>query len=59
MRRRFEDQVDPDHVLNPIERARRAENARKAHMADLSRRAVLARQKKSGRDGGDRPRNTS
>lgn len=33
---RFEKQVDPDRVLDPQERAKRAQNARKAHMAALS-----------------------
>jgi hypothetical protein len=39
---RFERQVDPDRVLPPSERARRAESARKAHMARLA----LARHRK-------------
>ena len=30
---RFETQVDPDRTLEPAERARRADHARKAHMA--------------------------
>lgn len=40
---RFEREVDPDGVLSPDERARRAALARKAYMTDLARRAVRAR----------------
>lgn len=40
---RFERQVDPDGVLNPQERATRAEHARKAYMASLSLKAAKAR----------------
>ncbi|MGH9151355.1 MAG: hypothetical protein ACRD03_02890 [Acidimicrobiales bacterium] len=32
----FERQVDPDGVLSPDERARRAEHAKKAHFARLA-----------------------
>ena len=39
----FEKQVDPDGVLPPDERRRRATHARKAHMARLARLSVLAR----------------
>jgi hypothetical protein len=39
----FEKQVDPDEVLPPEERRRRAAHARKAHMARLARLSVLAR----------------
>lgn len=42
---RFERQVDPDGVLDPVERARRAEHARRAHMTRLSLRAAQARRK--------------
>jgi hypothetical protein len=41
--RRFEDQVDPDRVLPPAERARRAKNARNAFYARLSLAGVKAR----------------
>lgn len=41
---RFEREVDPDGVLTPAERARRAECARKAHMLRLSKAGVAARQ---------------
>lgn len=40
---RFEREVDPDGVLTPPERARRAKNALSAYMADLSRRGTRAR----------------
>lgn len=36
---RFEKQVDPDGVLSPAERARRAEAAMKSHMALMSLKA--------------------
>jgi hypothetical protein len=39
----FEKQVDPDGVLSPDERRRRATHARKAHMVCLARLSVLAR----------------
>lgn len=48
----FERQVDPDGVLNPEERARRAAHARSAHFARL---ALLSAQKRAARrKGGDR-----
>lgn len=43
---RFERQVDPDGVLDPAERAKRAESARKAFYADLTRKSIAARRKK-------------
>lgn len=51
---RFAREVDPDGILPPDERERRATNARKAHMARLalkssqSRRAKAAKAKKGG-----------
>jgi hypothetical protein len=42
---RFERQVDPDGVLSPAERARRAGHARKAHFARLALRSAKARRK--------------
>ena len=42
----FERQVDPDGVLSPAERARRAEAARKAHYAEMARRSLAARRAK-------------
>ena len=43
--RRFENQVDPDRVLSPDERARRAKRAMRAHMQSLSLRSAKARRK--------------
>jgi hypothetical protein len=45
---RFERQVDPDCVLSPEERARRAGNARKAYFARLALRSAQAPRKTSG-----------
>lgn len=46
---RFEREVDPDGVLAPAERARRAEHARKAHFARLALASARARaSKRSG-----------
>jgi hypothetical protein len=42
---RFEDQVDPDRVLSPIERARRAEHAKKAYFTRLALKSAQARRK--------------
>jgi len=44
---RFEREVDPDGVLDPGERARRAENARKAWYARLAFRSAQARRRRS------------
>ncbi|MDV3134995.1 hypothetical protein [Mycobacterium sp. 29Ha] len=41
--RRFEEQVDPDGVLAPAERAVRVEHARKAHMIKLAMASARAR----------------
>lgn len=41
--RRFENQVDPDGVLDPTERAKRAEHARQAYMLKLAMASVKAR----------------
>ena len=40
---RFEREVDPDGVLPPAERRRRAEAARQAYFTDLARRSARAR----------------
>lgn len=45
--RRFEDQVDPDRILTPEDRARRAAAARKAYFADLALKSAQARRKVS------------
>ncbi len=41
--RRFEREVDPDGVLEPAERARRAAHARKAYFARLALKSAQAR----------------
>lgn len=46
---KFEREVDPDMVLPPEERARRAEMARKAHFARLALLSAKARRKRSQR----------
>jgi hypothetical protein len=45
---RFERQVDPDGVLSPEERARRAGHARKAYFTRLALRSAQARRRSSG-----------
>jgi hypothetical protein len=45
--KRFENQVDPNGVLDPAERAKRAENARQAHMLKLALASAKARRAKS------------
>ena len=40
---KFERQVDPEGTLPPAERAKRAENARRAHYQRLSLRSAQAR----------------
>jgi hypothetical protein len=42
---RFERQVDPDGSLNPAERSRRAEHARKAYFTRLALKSAQARRK--------------
>lgn len=44
---RFEREVDPEGVLEPAERKRRATAAMKLHMAQLSWRAATAKRAKS------------
>jgi hypothetical protein len=44
-RRRFERLVDPEGVLDPFERAVRADRARRAHMLELAERSARARRK--------------
>jgi hypothetical protein len=51
-RARFEREVDPDGHLDPAERQRRAELARRAYFARLSLAAAKARQAKRGARGG-------
>lgn len=40
---RFEHEVDPDRILDPAERARRAEHARKAYFKRLALKSAQAR----------------
>ena len=42
---RFERQVDPDGVLAPAERARRAESARRAYFLGLSAKSAAKRRR--------------
>ena len=42
---KFEREVDPDHRLTPEERAKRVENAIKAHFSSLALKSAKARQK--------------
>ncbi len=48
---RFEREVDPDGVLDPAERALRADSAKKAHFARLALRSAQVRRRKAA--GGD------
>ncbi|MCB1266445.1 MAG: hypothetical protein KDB56_18055 [Mycobacterium sp.] len=45
---RFERQVDPDGTLPPAERAKRAENARKAYFSRLALKSAQARRARKG-----------
>jgi hypothetical protein len=44
---RFEDEVDPDRLLSPAERARRAEHARKAYFTRLALASARARRQRA------------
>lgn len=46
---RFERQVDPDGILAPEERARRAESARKAYFIKLALKSAQARRARKQR----------
>lgn len=48
-RDRFERQVDPSGILDPAERARRADFARKAFYTELAIRSVESRRARAGR----------
>lgn len=52
---KFERQADPEGVLSPDERARRAEHLRKQYFKVLALKSSLARSKKAAdrQDGGD------
>jgi hypothetical protein len=45
---KFERQVDPDNQLLPAERAKRAQNARKAYYAGLALKSAEARRRRAG-----------
>ncbi len=45
---RFEREVDPDGTLEPAERARRAEHARKAYFTGLALKSARARRQRAG-----------
>jgi hypothetical protein len=45
-RARFERLVDPDGNLDPVERATRADRARRAHMLTLAAKSAAARRNK-------------
>ncbi|OMC09147.1 hypothetical protein A5734_27840 [Mycolicibacterium fortuitum] len=45
---KFEQEVDPDGVLTPAERAKRAEHARKAYFARLALKSAQARRRRAG-----------
>lgn len=45
---RFEQQVDPDGILPPAERARRAEHARKAHFLRMAYKSAQVRRRRGG-----------
>ena len=50
---RFEREVDPDGALDPLERRRRAEHARRAYFTRLALAAVEAKRAKRAAEGGD------
>lgn len=52
---RFEKQVDPDLQLEPAERARRAEHAKKAYFLGLALKSATARKKPHGSRAPDHP----
>ena len=45
---KFEREVDPDGVLPPAERAKRADHARKAYFQRLALRSAQARRRRAG-----------
>ncbi len=56
-RRRFANAVDPDGVLDPIERSRRADRAMRAHMLEMAQRSAAARRRvKEERETPSRPK---
>jgi hypothetical protein len=57
MMAKFEREVDPDGVLDPTERTRRAESARQAYFTRLALQSARARRRNatSRADSGERP----
>jgi hypothetical protein len=49
-RESFADKIDPDHLLPPVERAKRGEAAYKAHMARLAFNSAKARRQRKSVD---------
>lgn len=45
---KFEQEVDPDGILAPAERAKRAEHARKAYFKRLALKSAKARRRRGG-----------
>lgn len=45
---RFEHQVDPEHLLGPRERERRAEQARRSYFTALALKSARARRRRKG-----------
>lgn len=45
---KFEREVDPDGILTPTERAKRAEHARKAYFARLALKSAQVRRRRAG-----------
>jgi hypothetical protein len=54
---RFDDEVDPDRTLEPAERARRSEHARRAYFTKLALASARARRAKSTNATDGRPTN--
>ena len=50
LRAKWERDVDPDGILDPEERHRRAEHAHRAHMLRAARASALARKNRQGGD---------
>ena len=50
---RFENQVDPDRLLDPHERAIRAEHARRAYYLALAAKSVKSRRRRKAVDRSD------
>lgn len=52
---RFEKQVDPDRLLDPAERERRADHAKKAYFLSLALKSAAARKRPTASDATRRP----